>query len=40
MGHNSIRATLGWYTHVEECDVISEALELMKKDESVMKYEQ
>lgn len=38
MGHNSIRTTLGWYTHLEEGDVITEALELMKNDKSVMKY--
>lgn len=39
MGHNSIRTTLGWYTHLEEGDIITEALELMKNDNSVMKYE-
>ncbi len=38
MGHNSIRTTLGWYTHLEEGDVITEALELIKNDKSVMKY--
>ncbi len=35
MWHNSIRTTLGWYTHLEEGDVITEALELIKNDKSV-----
>lgn len=39
MGHNSIRTTLGWYTHLEEGDIITEAIELMKNDKSVVKYE-
>lgn len=40
MGHSSIRTTLGWYTHIEEGDIITEALTLMSKDGSVMGYDE
>lgn len=38
MGHSSIQTTLGWYTRIEESDIITEALTLMSKDRSVMGY--
>ena len=40
MGHSSIRTTLGWYTHLDEGDIITEALTLMSKDSSVMGYDE
>ena len=38
MGHSSIRTTLGWYTHLTDTDVISEALSVMSKDTKLEKY--
>lgn len=40
MCHSSIRTTLGWYTHIEEGDIITEELTLMSKDGSVMEYDE
>lgn len=39
MGHNSIRTTLGWYTHVTDDDIISEALNLINADKSLCTFD-
>lgn len=39
MGHNSIRTTLGWYTHLTDDDIMTETLALMDADKSLCSFD-
>lgn len=39
MGHNSIRTTLEWYTHLTDDDIMTETLDLMNGDDTLCGFE-